>query len=398
MTHHRIQIAVAVISCAMGRLGIVSAADIVPAGAATQPAERKLNAELVNLPANTWVKIRPDRNPQGRSFSGVCWGNGLIYYFGGGHHSYTCNDVELYDVAANTWTQATEPEDWRDYPKWTHLSEQDKQRVRPIGGGSGPAPFVLSPLGRPLVYHTYQQHVWFPEEQAFYNINTWQQAGLWAFDPARRQWREVARQTPRFGDQSTLALTYDPGLKSVVALTTTKGAAAYVFDREQKTWTKRCDLPQGTAGDVYTAYDPARKVHVVATRGLWFTLDLASGTTRPMKHFAEAVAAAGRPRPVPDASMLFDPQSGRTLAIANSTGKPQGGPIELWAHDADKDEWSLVKLNGAGPSGDIRWGLMVYDADHHCCLLLNVRGVQGSPRWGGPVDGLFAFRCTPQSR
>jgi len=32
-----------------------------------EPVER-LNPDLVNLAPNTWVKIKPDRNPEGRSF------------------------------------------------------------------------------------------------------------------------------------------------------------------------------------------------------------------------------------------------------------------------------------------------------------------------------------------
>jgi len=369
-----------------------------PAGPEAPTTDKKLNPALLNLPLNTWVHVKPNRNPEGRSFSGVCWGHGLIFYFGGGHASYVGNDVELYDVAANTWTQATEVEDWREADKWTHLDDTDKKKVKPIGGGCSPAPFALSPKGRPLVYHTYQQHVWFPEEQAFYNINVWQQAGLFAFDPAKKEWREITRQIPQFGDQSTLALTYDPGLKTVIAMTTTRGPAAYTFDGAKKTWTKKCDFPKGTAGDIYTAYDPGRKLHVVDTKGLWFTLDLAACTTKPMKSLSDAVKAAGKTPSVPDASMTFDPDAKLTLALANGGGKPQGSPIELWAHDADKDEWSEVKMDGPVPAGDIRWGLMVYDPDHKCCLLVNVRGVQGSRLQGGPVNGLFAFRVKNQVR
>jgi len=178
----------------------------------------------------------------------------------------------------------------------------------------------------------------------------------------------------------------------VLRLKTTRGAAAYAFDRETRTWTKKCDFPKEASGDIYTAYDPGRKVHVVDTRGGWFTLDLAAGATRPMKGFAEAIQAAGKPRQVPDASMTFDPDSGRTLLVANTSGKPAGSPMELWAHNAAKDEWAEVKMQGTPPAGDVRWGLMVHDPDHKCCLFLNVQGCQGSTLWGGPVDGLFAFR------
>ena len=373
-----------------------------PAAAGESPTvqqdRKELNPEWLNLPASTWVKITPNRNPEGRSFSGICWGNGLIYYFGGGHASYTCNDVELYDVAANTWTQATEPEDWRGADHWRHLTPEEARKATVIGGGCPASPFVLSPKGRPLTYHTYQQHVWFPEEQAFYNIAVWQHAGLWAFDPAKREWREAARQIPDYADQSTIALTYDPALKTVVALTTTRGPAAYAFDREKKAWVKQCDFPQGTAGDVYTAYDSTRKVHVVATKGLWFTLDLAAGVTKPMKHFRDAVVAAGKVPPLPDASLAYDPVSKAALAVNNNTStrsrKGAGAPVELWAYDARKDNWSEVKMEGPTPAGDIRWGLLVYDPHHKCCLFLNVLGIQGSARQGGKVDGLFAFRVS----
>jgi hypothetical protein len=77
----------------------------VAAGPATQAAARKLNPDLLDLPPNTWVKIKPNRNPEGRSYSGICWGNGLIYYFGGYHFSYTCNDVELYDAGKDEWSE-----------------------------------------------------------------------------------------------------------------------------------------------------------------------------------------------------------------------------------------------------------------------------------------------------
>jgi hypothetical protein len=72
--------------------------------------------------------------------------------------------------------------------------------------------------------------------------------------------------------------------------------------------------------------------------------------------------------------------------------------VDVRAYRAAKDEWSAVRLSGPAPTGDFRWGLLVYDPAHRCCLPLNVLGVQGSPRWGGPADGLFAFRCRPDAQ
>ena len=359
------------------------------------PAPKKLNPDLVALPPNTWVKIKPNRNPEGRSFSGVCWGNGLIYYFGGGHHSYVGNDVELYDVAANTWTQATECEDWREHAKWTYLTEQQQKDINAIGGGSNAPLGILSPKGRPLTYHSYQQHAWFPEESAFYNLG--QKWGMWAFDPVKREWSEATRQLPDFGDQSTISLVYDPGLKTVVALTGTRGAAAYAYNRETKAWVKKCGLPCKNTS-VHTAYDSVRKVHVIHAGGQsCFTLDLATGTTKPMASFDEAVKAAGKPAPLSDVSMGYDPELKAALILNSDTGdkarKGAGAPVQVWAYDADKDNWAEVKMSGPTPTGDVRWGLLVYDTDHKCCLFVNVMGIQGSRLQGGPVDGLFAFRC-----
>jgi hypothetical protein len=138
-------VALAAGAALMGRCGAAE-----PAQA---PAGRKLNPDLVNLPPNTWVKITPDRNPAGRSFSGVCWGNGMLFYFGGYHNSYPCNDVELYDVAANRWVQATEPEDWRDCAKWPHLTAEQVRRVKEAARGTN-SPGILSPKGRPLTWPT----------------------------------------------------------------------------------------------------------------------------------------------------------------------------------------------------------------------------------------------------
>jgi hypothetical protein len=63
-------------------------------------------AKLKDLPANTWVRAKPPREPAGRG-----WGNlsidpvrGWAVYFGGGHATYQINDVAVYAVGANAWT------------------------------------------------------------------------------------------------------------------------------------------------------------------------------------------------------------------------------------------------------------------------------------------------------
>jgi hypothetical protein len=363
----------------------------------SQEDKKKLNPDLLNLPANTWVKIAPNRNPEGRSFSGICWGNGVIYYFGGYHGSYTCNDVELYDVAANTWTQATEPEDWRDCDKWTYLTPEQTKLVKDNARGTN-YPGILSPKGRPLTCHTYQQHVWFPEERAFYNMLV--RLGLWAFDPATKEWREVTKQLPEIKDLSGAGLYYDPGLKTVFAICAGGGnSGAYAFDLEKKSWTLKCKLPSTAWSEVHAAYDSVRKVHVVHTQHKWYDLDLAAGTFNPIKGPDEVIKAANKYPPGPkgfqelrECPLAYDPQAKATMFVTKKNGHDNSVPVDLWAYDAEKGDWAEVKMNGAAPTGIVWWGLLVYDPDHKCCLLLNLLGIQGSARWGGPINGLFAFR------
>ena len=365
--------------------------------AAAEPAPKKLNPDLINLPANTWVKLKPDRNPVARAFGGVCCGAGYLFYWGGGHADYPCNDVELYDVANNKWIQATEPEDFRDAPKWPHLTPEQVKLAMVIQGGCPTVAPILSPKGRPLVEHTYQYHAWFPEEGVFYNIGIWQHAGLFAFDPAKKEWREVCRTIPAYGDQSNLALTYDPNLKTVVAFTATKNVdpGVFAFDHEKKSWVRKCGLPNDACGDVFTAYDSARKVHVIHAGRSWFDVDAVAGTLKPLKKLEDAVKAAGKVPPLPDVSVAYDPEYKATLVITNNTAnketKGRGAPMELWAYDAEKDDWSEVKMAGTAPMSEVRWNVLAYDPEHKCCLLPNFL-TGGGGFSGGRTDGMWAFR------
>jgi RNA polymerase sigma factor (sigma-70 family) len=335
--------------------------------------EKKLNPTLVNLPANTWVKLTPDRNPVGRSYSGICYGDGYLFYFGGGHGSHPGNDVELYDVAANKWIQATEAENWTDADKWTHLSDAEKKQAKGIGGGWGVP--QLSPKGRPLTEHTYQMHCWFPEAKAFYsNLSP----GLWSFDPEKKEWAKVGT-APRGADIYTWDLVYDPGLKTIVSIVqASDNRGVYVFDPKAKTWAKKCEPPTGRDWTyVHSAYDSQRKVHVVGSGKRWWTVDAATGVT---KFIAGDIGGTF--------SMAYDPEAKATLVL-------QGKTSTLNVYDAGKDAWSKVELKGAAPAGTTDWNQMDYDPVNKCCLFLNVLNVGGGGV-GGRTDGVFAFRLDPK--
>ncbi|KKL88921.1 hypothetical protein LCGC14_1919840, partial [marine sediment metagenome] len=100
--------------CLCGAIGAgVSAAAEAPAG-------RKLNPKILALGDNAWLKMDPLREPEGRNFSGACWGDwgegGRAFYFGGAHFSYKYDDVAFYDPVANTWTRS-----WENRKDWMTL-------------------------------------------------------------------------------------------------------------------------------------------------------------------------------------------------------------------------------------------------------------------------------------
>ena len=244
---------------------------------------------------------------------------------------------------------------------------------------------ILSPLGRPLTQHTFQQHAWFHEEHAFYNLL--QAAGLWAFDPVKRDWKLVTKTTPKTSDIHSWKLTYDPGLKTVIALNTQGDPGVFVFGRDTRTFTKKWPVPV-KGYHVYSTCDAARKRHVVFGCQKWWTLDAVTGESKMIADLGAARIKAGLQAPHYEQGSLsleYDPATKDVLALI----KPKSA-VEVWAYHADQDQWSQVTMAGEAPRGSTDFDLLVYDRDHHCHLFLNVLGVTGYK--GGPVGGFCAFR------
>ncbi len=103
--------------------------------AVVTPAEA-LNPEIRDLGDNRWVKltlaprtmrrcvaaqleatdssqVSPQSRVQNGIQVGVAQGRSMLFYFGGAHITHSCNDVELFDVEAGRWIQATFPEPTR---------------------------------------------------------------------------------------------------------------------------------------------------------------------------------------------------------------------------------------------------------------------------------------------
>jgi hypothetical protein len=75
----------------------------------SRPAARAaLNPQIARMADNTWLRLKPAREPRSRMYSGCCIGDGNVWFFGGGHHAYKYNDVELFRIADNRWDRLTD--------------------------------------------------------------------------------------------------------------------------------------------------------------------------------------------------------------------------------------------------------------------------------------------------
>lgn len=71
--------------------------------------------QLERLTANTWVHVKPPREPIDRGWGILACDSvrGWVIYFGGGHATYQVNNPDVYVVGANRWvTSAGDHNDW----------------------------------------------------------------------------------------------------------------------------------------------------------------------------------------------------------------------------------------------------------------------------------------------
>jgi hypothetical protein len=131
------------------------------------------NPKIAALGDNQWVNLNPPRPPNNRrNYSGFCMGDGVLWFWGGGHKGYRCNDVEVFDLAANQWRQLTEAESNDGIKGAEHL-------------GSGEHSWILTAKRRPITQHSYQTFCWIPERKKFFGVLT---PGTVEFDPEKKEW------------------------------------------------------------------------------------------------------------------------------------------------------------------------------------------------------------------
>jgi len=269
----------------------------------------------------------------GRGYSGIHYGGGKIVYFGGGHRSYPGNDVEVFDVLTNTWSQLYPPEFPGDFPGDTTSAKAIADEAHIVYGGSGTA--RLSPTGKPFTVHSYQQiRHWAGGGGLF--LVAHRPAGTWLLNPwggPEEPWRRVAA-LPHGGDvQTHLLFDVVDGVHYLLVEGPAHGI--YMLDLvPAPAWKRVAELPARGWTNFYAALgvEGDRAEHLVWGFGYWWLVRLPDRWTRL------EVATEG-------IDSFQHVGSGLFLGLRHDKGIFKAY-VRKWA-----DPWQEIPLRGQVPSG-----------------------------------------------
>ncbi|MFI5397413.1 MAG: hypothetical protein ACHQ9S_17890 [Candidatus Binatia bacterium] len=345
------------------------------------------------IPENTWVKLSSPPtlkylphdwiycdsmgelpNPIGRVRSGVAYGDGKLFYFGGlgGHPG---NDVELYDIKANAWRQTYKPE---CIPACCCVPGCDG--TNPCSAAcnilEANATTALTPLGRPYVEHTYALAAYNPSRHKFAAALT---SGMWDWDPLTNMWTQLTPTRPLSEGLESKHLTYDPDVGILYFATAPPDGppAVYVYDYTTNVWMKLGNMPQEIfnvdgEGEFYTAYDTKHRVHLASHLGSRNTFWLFDAKTGVAPDAGTWTRVADVPAFVfGAASFDYDPSSDSFVVAQRGAD----GVMNLWSF-RDGDGWSQLSPVGKKPAGEAAfsrdWGTLKYDPLTGRFYLVNV--------------------------
>jgi hypothetical protein len=365
---------------------------------------------LSDLPNNTWRKLEPSpseryfpqlfattdesmrrttTNPASRAYSGLTYGDGNIYFMGGGHAAYPGNEVEIYNIAENVWKQQFRPEVCIDKtdPCWALYN----------GGSIN----TVTSSGHPWTLHTYQLQTYDPMRKQFiaaYN------SGLFAFDLATKDFTRLHPQPWTEGHKwpsgnnfiNTKVLIYDPNVQTVLFIDSyTGGQGVYRYDYNAASWQRISDVPFHSSSGLHATYDAGRKKHLIShsdfhsnNGGLWW-YDAVTNTWEKV---------AGVPPEVINTHSLSYDSFNRVVLVAGN-GLPDQTLNTMWIYD-EHGTWTMLTPNGTPPSsqGTARWGTLAYDPQHNVFIFVDNRGWGFTSTWAyrykGP-SGLTAPPTTP---
>lgn len=319
-----------------------------------------LNPTLLSLPVQRWIRIEPgpstryvprkfltsdvleaNPNPQGRDYSGILYGDGMLIYFGGGHAGYMGNDVEVYDIRRNVWTQSYKPE------------------AAPENAPDTAWQARLAPMGRPWVEHTYQVGCY----DAANKTVMWllQYGGTMRFDLKTREWTPLAgRHIGRPASEALVGqawgtrvcLGYDPDLRTYLAMETSTFQGVYAW--RGGSWSYYGPSPRSNWRTPYSAYMADRRAYFIWNGEGWWVFQAKE------KRWTAVAAPAGAQ------IHSFDYDTLNRVIVGASYGK---GDFRMWTVRPDDGAWTELPVGTPRPEppigGSAAAPLLRYDPLHN---------------------------------
>jgi hypothetical protein len=367
-----------------------------------------------SIPINQWVLLNQD----GQAAPTRTWGSatfdtrrGEILYWGGGHCGYEGNDVDAFDVALNTWHNASNSEhperlwnhgvrlagvtfqggSWTDHGRRIYAYDPVQQKtimVRPIRLTTGYEPEWLKAFpGKPRA----------ARDALVFPPSSYVKYATWAYAPDSAAWELVGPapagldtllSTPlgvmgvtvdwpaRLNDAGYL-LPWNPAQPSTdTAIHLFRGSAWERLDKGQPS-------PQNLYEMTSLAFDSTRSRVILHGGGikrdeLW-TFDMKTARWKNMQPRVLAPEGASPPACMREA--VYIPREDVFLTLGDA----------LWAYKANDNGWERTNIpTPAGASGQNR--AMVYDPQRDLVLL--VLGDDGDTG----TASVFALRFRSQTR
>ncbi|MDD4892028.1 MAG: kelch repeat-containing protein [Phycisphaerae bacterium] len=353
----------------MRHLVLLTAILMLAGGAIAQTSQPgDLEKAIAALPDNTWMKLSPAREPAGRNYCAPCPGDGKLFYFGGDRMSNEFNDVELYDIKANTWTQSWEPDLKPDAEPGSKEKELDAKRVFDAGTGR------LWPM------RTFQQVCYLPERRSFLYSG---HVGTWIYDPAAKKWSNPnGPHSPgaKFAPHTVLAWQsyhtfYSPQLKAPVCIVTARPFGVYVYDADKAEWKQRkADIPPTMQWyELYSTWVSTLNAHLISQRGkpfMWL-YDAAEEKFTAIKDVPEVLQGTQ--------ALAYDSAADTIIALEQYKLDPENpsskAGVEVWAMSPKALAWKKLDRDKekASPTGYATgsWAPLVYDASRSVFIFLN---------------------------
>lgn len=387
---------------------------------------QELNSKLSALSENSWIYLNPKpslryfpiyanpeatealtetdrvetREPQGRSYTGIVYGDSKIFYFGGAHGSYPGNDVEMYDIAQNIWIQSYKP----------NVAPANDPAY---GGGGSPNSYVDPRTGevRPYQIHGYGRTTYHAGlklyvctasfcEKTRYNESTkeWEcsygsnlRVSLIGFDPKQKKWELLvaADKLPWDDDHGQLS-DYDEELGGILLTGERSDVGIWLFRDKNSNLTKlNYDGPRlSSVGGSPSIYIPDIRSHLFAilpqSNGVTVRLILYNSIRESWEEIAVPDLIKARIGSDGNFAMAYDRLNKKVIVM--QTEDPEvPSPIDIWIYDPIAKSWSNL---GTSPSSPIRRPFSVvnrepiqYDPIHNVIIMVYTKKThqQGEP-------------------